>query len=184
MSTKSTKSAASSRKNIDLGYTRFYRSMWNNPVLMEKGKRYSRLEAWWYLVNFQARGIDGNGLNRGEFSASYRFLAGAWNWSIDSVYRFIKTLERDGMITRAERQPEREAERQPEHFIICNYETYNPPPNANPNGEPNANPNKVKESKNKEKEGEKESCPPKAADPRVLFEGANPGSSGEVPVKD
>ncbi len=139
---------------MDSGYTLLWRKTWKNKVLQEKNKRFSRLEAWLYLVNVKAQGVPRNGLQRGEFEASYRYLAGVWNWSVDAVYRFMKILERERMILRPERYPERKAEHQPEHFIICSYETYNSPPNTNPNAKPNATPNKVKEGERRKKEGE------------------------------
>jgi hypothetical protein len=145
---------------MDFGYTHLHRKIWKNPVLQEKNKRFSRLEAWLYLNNALAQGMDRNGLKRGEFKASYRYLAGIWNWSIDAVYRFMMILEREKMIAHPEREPERKAE----HFIICNYELYNPAPNA----KPNANPNNIKEREIKNKE--KDTRQPGPADMSVLFE--------------
>jgi hypothetical protein len=140
---------------MESGYTFLYRKIWKNSFLMEKKKRYSRLEAFLYLVNLRARGTDNGELKRGEFSDSYRYLAGAWNWSIDSVYRFLKGLEKENMIEKLPSTPEHKAERKPEHFTICNYETYNPPPNTYPN----TNPNKVKKDKRKTKERKIEDSP-------------------------
>ena len=42
---------------MDRGYTLLWRKVWDNPVLKNRGKRFSRLEAWLYLVNVAARGV-------------------------------------------------------------------------------------------------------------------------------
>jgi hypothetical protein len=117
-------------------------------VLKERGKRFSRLEAWLYLTNIAARGVASEGIGRGEFISSYRYLGKAWLWSVDSVWRFMKALEASKMIakwpkTSAEREAEHHPEHFAEHFIICNYEIYNPSPNGKPNAPPNTQPNKV-----------------------------------------
>lgn len=119
---------------MERGYIRTWRKIVDCEVLHERGKRYSKFEAWIYLC-LQARGTDDpvSGLKRGELRASYRYLAKAWLWSVDSAFRFIRNLEREKMITRAERLSEHFTE----HLIICNYELYNPGPNTNPNTLPN-----------------------------------------------
>ncbi len=118
-------------KAINRGYTFLWRKTWANPVFQEQGKRFSRLEAWLYLVNVLASGIDNQaaGLRRGEFCTSVRRLANLWNWSPSSVFRFLRQLEQNRMITRLKHQAEQEAE----HFIICNYSTYNPERNVERN---------------------------------------------------
>jgi hypothetical protein len=52
---------------MNRGYTFLWRKTWANPVLQEKGKRFSRLEAWLYLTNVLATGVDDPdaGLRRG-----------------------------------------------------------------------------------------------------------------------
>jgi hypothetical protein len=49
------------------GYTLLWRKIWVNPLLVEPGKKFSRLEAWLYIVNVLAAGMDNeeNGLSRG-----------------------------------------------------------------------------------------------------------------------
>jgi hypothetical protein len=139
---------------MDRGYTLVWRKVWDNPVLKERGKRFSRLEAWLYLVNVAARGSDdpGTGLRRGEFEASVRHLAKIWLGSISTVFAFLRDLEQNQMVKHSERS----AERCPERFIICNYETYNPTRNAGPNAKPNAQPNNIKERLKEGKKKEKE----------------------------
>ena len=142
---------------MNRGYTLLWRKTWDNPVFHERSKRYSKLEAWLYLVNVLARGIDESetGLKRGQFEASIRFLARAWNWAKTPVFRYLLELEQNQMITKVERSVERSVERYAERFNVCNYETYNPSGNAERNAERNAKWNKVKEGiKEGIKEGE------------------------------
>jgi hypothetical protein len=84
------------------GYTCFWRKIWSNAVLAEPGKRFSRLEAWLYIVNALASGIDDEktGLKRGEFCTSSRYLALKWNWPRTTVQRFFQDLEAAEMIVR------------------------------------------------------------------------------------
>ena len=65
------------------------------------GKKFSRFEAWLYIVNVLAAGMDNkeSGLRRGEFASSSRYLASKWNWPRTTVQRFFKELESAGMIT-------------------------------------------------------------------------------------
>lgn len=145
---------------MNRGYIKIWRKVVDCEVLHERGKRYSKFEAWVYLC-LEARGTDDpeSGLKRGELEASYRYLAKAWLWSVDSVFRFMRTLEDAGMLKRAERLPEHLAE----HFIICNYELYNQGPNAKPNALPN-------ETKEGFKEGIKEPPTPLQGEARELYE--------------
>jgi len=124
------------------GYTLLWRKIWSNPVLSEPGRKFSRFEAWLYIINVLASGKDdeSSGLKRGEFSVSSRYLVRAWNWPRANVQRFIKELEKEGMIARIEDGEEGEnasdaglghpagqsAGHNTGHFIVGNYETYNP----------------------------------------------------------
>jgi hypothetical protein len=58
------------------GYTLLWRKIWANPLLVEPGKKFSRLEAWLYIVNVLAAGMDSeeSGLSRGEFVSSSKYL--------------------------------------------------------------------------------------------------------------
>ena len=84
------------------GYTCLYRKIWNNAILAEPGKRFSRLEAWLYITNVLATGKDDEvaGLKRGEFVVSVRQLADCFNWSRGSMLRFIEILIQNSMIMR------------------------------------------------------------------------------------
>ena len=144
---------------MELGYTLLHRKFWRNEILQEKGKAFSRREAWLYLTNVLARGTDDpeTGLKRGEFEASYRFLAQTWNWETTRVFRFFKQLEAEGMLSRNPLSMQHPAQHHPQQeaqcFIICNYETYNPRSNTDRNTKCNTDRNKVKE---RIKEGKKE----------------------------
>ena len=102
--------------------------MWKHPLLVEKDQVFSRREAWWYLVNWCARGIAGDGLQRGEFVASTRELAREWRWSKSRVERFMLELQAgsDPMISRVRHSTGHRAGQVTGHFTICKYETYNP----------------------------------------------------------
>jgi hypothetical protein len=102
------------------GYTFLWRKIWSNEVFAESGKRFSGLEAWLYITNVLASGVDDQdaGLKHGEFVASVRQLADWFNWSRGSVLRFLETLLQYSMIMRVG------------HFTVCKYETCNPSWNA------------------------------------------------------
>ena len=89
---------------MNRGYTLLWRKIWSNPVLMEPGRKFSRLEAWLHIINILAagKGDEPSGMKRGEFSVSSRYLVRAWNWPRANVQRFLSELEKEGMITRIE----------------------------------------------------------------------------------
>jgi hypothetical protein len=162
---------------MNRGYTFLWRKTWTNPVLLEKGKKFSRLEAWIYMINVLASGIEDPdaGLARGEFRASVRCLARLWNWSPSATFRFMRLLEENRMILRVKHSAEHPAEQDPEHFIISNYSTYNPERNSKRNSERNAQRNTIKEGiKEGLKEVEKDTHVPAEAgvsvSPKTLLE--------------
>jgi DNA-binding transcriptional regulator YhcF (GntR family) len=120
------------RSQMRRGYTLLWRRIWANPLLVEPGKKFSRLEAWLYIINVLAAGIDDeeSGIKRGEFCTSSRYLASKWNWPRTTVQRFFRELESAGMITRINTElghlAGQSAGHQEGHFIVQNYETYNP----------------------------------------------------------
>jgi hypothetical protein len=132
---------------LNRGYTLIWRKLWANPLLCEPGKKFSRLEAWLYLTNVLAAGKDSeeSGLKRGEFIASIRFLARTFNWSHAMAQRFIDQLIENSMISRVIRESIRAAIQEAGHFIVCNYETYNPARYAERNGKRYADRYKIKE---------------------------------------
>ena len=129
------------------GYTCLHRKIWSNAVLAEPGKRFSRLEAWLYITNVLATGMDDQdaGLKRGEFVASIRFLAKAFNWSHPMAQRFVDQLLENSMIMRVIHQSIHPAIQEAGHFSVCNYETYNSPRYAERNTERYAERYKIKE---------------------------------------
>lgn len=150
---------------MDRGYTLQWRKMWDNPVLKEPGRAFSRREAWMHITNVLANGTERNGLKRGEFEASYRYLARAWNWERTKVFRFMKQLEAEKMLSRNPLSMQHLAQQEAQHFIVCNYELYNPTRNIERNT-----------SRNKSKEGFKEGIKeeikdrPAVPSPSLLFE--------------
>ena len=111
---------------MNRGYTLLWRKIWTNYLLLEPGKKFSRLEAWLYILNVLAAGMDDEktGLKRGEFVASIRFLAERFNWSHGTTQRFIDQLLDYSMISRVVREAVRQPVQEARHFIVCNYETY------------------------------------------------------------
>jgi hypothetical protein len=109
------------------GYTLLWRKVWANPLLCKPGKKFSRLEAWLYIINVLAAGVDDekSGLMRGEFIASIRFFAKTFNWSHAMAQRFIDQLLEHSMISRVIRASIHPAIQEAGHFIVDNYETYN-----------------------------------------------------------
>ena len=114
---------------MDRGHVHLFRKVWNNPVLHERGKRFSRLEAWLWIISILARGTDDSEmrLKRGEFQASIRYLGKSWKWSRGAVERFLSDLQQgsDPMITRLGHLAGHLAGQLEGHFKICKYETYN-----------------------------------------------------------
>jgi hypothetical protein len=96
-------------------------------VLCEPGRKFSRLEAWLYIINVLAAGVDDEktGLKRGEFIASIRFLAECFSWSHGTTQRFVDLLLAHTMISRVVREAVRQPVQDAGHFIVCEYETYN-----------------------------------------------------------
>lgn len=119
-------------------------------MLKEPGREFSRREAWLFLFSNLANGIEKNGLRRGEFEASIRYLAGRWSWHVSKVHRFLQNLEREGMI----RKIQQGSESTPDRFIVCKYDTYQDR-NANRNTQRNAKRN-TKPTENKELAGSTE----------------------------
>jgi len=88
---------------------------------------FSEREAWLYLFSNLANGIDRNGLGRGQFQVSIRYLAKTWCWSKTKVERFLSKLEQNAMINRLTVTDTKPCIPQMGHFTICNYETYQKP---------------------------------------------------------
>jgi hypothetical protein len=123
--------------NLPSGYVKLYRSVWNTTALKERDKKFSKLEAWLYIISLLASGVERNGLERGEFMASYRFMARIFNWTIPKTFRFIQSLISQEMLAR---KPFLKSNfnvtpnvTPSEILKVCNYETYNEDRNAERN---------------------------------------------------
>lgn len=91
--------------NKKLGWVPVYRGLQDHWVWSNE-KPFSDGQAWVDLmlsVNHEKRKIVVNGqvvvIMPGQMWTSYVKLGGAWNWSRARVYRYIKKLKSDGMIT-------------------------------------------------------------------------------------
>jgi hypothetical protein len=79
-------------------------------------------------------------------------LGKQWRWDTAKTYRFIEALIAENMLKKVKRFEQRFEQRQAQHFIICNYETYNPTRNSENNGSDNGSDNKYNKDKRKTKE--------------------------------
>jgi hypothetical protein len=65
-------------------------------------------------------------VKRGELVVSVRQLARSFNWSHGNAQRFLALLVENSMISRVVRESLHPAVHEAGHFIVCNYDTYNP----------------------------------------------------------
>jgi hypothetical protein len=114
----------------DRGYVLLWRKFWDNKTF-KSSHPFSEREAWLYLFSNLANGIDRNGLGRGQFQVSIRYLAKAWGWSKTKVERFVVKLEQNSMIARVGQSSGQQSGQQSGHFTICNYEAYQKPWDSN-----------------------------------------------------
>ena len=90
------------------------------------------------------------------------------------------------MISRVKHQAEHPAEQEAEHFIICNYGTYNPERNSKRNTERNAQRNTIKEGIKEginevEKDTHVSRCAGRAACPRKFFSKSTSNTTNRCP---
>ena len=90
--------------NKEKGWILVYRSIQDHWLWEEKP--FGKGQAWidlLLLANHEPHKVRiGDNFvtcGRGQVNRSYRWLANAWGWSIEKVRRFIKLLEKDGMVT-------------------------------------------------------------------------------------
>ena len=79
------------------GWFAVSRAMFEHPLVGIRGEIYPRYVAWQDLIamaNFKPP-------RRGQLTASLRFLARRWRWSVKAVRCFLKALENEGMIQRS-----------------------------------------------------------------------------------
>ena len=129
----------------DRGYVLLWRKFWDNETF-KSSKPFSEREAWLYLFSNLANGIERNGIPRGQFEASVRYLGRAWCWPTTKVHRFLAKLQRENMIEKVERGSERGSER----FSVCKYEVYQKVWNADRNADRNKSNERVNEREKKE----------------------------------
>ena len=108
---------------------------WLNHPTYARGP-YDERSAWAWLIEhaaFRQREAAANGntvlLERGQLAYSIRYLADRWQWSIGKVRRFLKRLERDGLITLETGTPSDSptgtpSGTPPNLISICNYDRY------------------------------------------------------------
>jgi hypothetical protein len=132
-------------KLMDLGYIKLHRKIHHCKALQEPGKVWSKFEAWIDIIMRLANGIDDGSVKRGEFVASYRYMAKAWRWDVHKTYRFINTLISEGMLEKVQHPAQHPAQQDAQHLKISNYEIYNPISNTHDNTNDNTKRNKIKE---------------------------------------
>jgi hypothetical protein len=112
------------------GYVLIARGILSHPRFKPLGP-YSRAEAWLWLIeaaSFRDRSVAAFAgrqrkmppIARGELSYSVRYLAEAWQWSLNRVVRFLGELRTDGSI-------ETRTDTGQTVISLCNYETYQAP---------------------------------------------------------
>jgi hypothetical protein len=141
------------------GYIKLYRKIRQCKALQERGKVFSKEEAWIYIMLDLAQGVDDGEVRRGEFVASYRFMAKAWRWDVHKTYRFIACLISESMLERVQHQAQHQAQQDAQHFKVTNYETYNPLRNTDDNTYDNTKRNKLNKEESKDKESKDNSQP-------------------------
>lgn len=106
------------------GWYRMYRGWQDHPVF--GNEPFSKREVWEWLIATAVFSHDGKLtvlagsqvlIMRGQLTYSYRFMAEAWGWDDSKVDRYLKKLQRSGMI-------EINTEMGQSIITICNYETY------------------------------------------------------------
>lgn len=85
------------------GYVRIYRDIMKHHMLQPA--KFSKLEVWLWMLfeaSWKTRRLDVMGktviIERGQFCASYRFMASRWGWSVGSVQRIISRFSKEKMI--------------------------------------------------------------------------------------
>ena len=99
------------------------RALFDHPRFRPKCS-FSKLEAWLWIIaeaSWRERRIEVSGdlvtLKRGQLTASYRFMAKKFGWSVKAVRTFVHQLSRDGSIVT-------ETGTGQLLITVCNYESY------------------------------------------------------------
>ncbi|MCM1216559.1 MAG: hypothetical protein NC209_04130 [Alistipes sp.] len=114
---------------MDIGYIPLSRKFFEHELWQEP-RVFSRAEAFADLLRrtrFEANtstilvGVQSVEIRRGEVAISLRFLSQQWQWSKNKVDKFLKYLEKQGMIEK------RTAKGTAQTVIkLCNFDKYNP----------------------------------------------------------
>lgn len=99
------------------------RDLWDHEAFQKEP--FTEAQAWAWLIGEASwkdglcRGNTGQPveLKRAEFSIAVRYLADRWQWTKDRAHRFLKKLERLGMIRDASRDTF-------QVYFICNYNRF------------------------------------------------------------
>lgn len=85
-------------------YIAIARGIAEHPLFRHGGLRFTRREAWEWLLEQAAWKPKGHrhlfgvvDLGRGQLSLTVREMAQAWGWPATNVYRYMRRLQRDGM---------------------------------------------------------------------------------------
>lgn len=121
------------------GWYKMHRGWMNSSIF--DGEPFCKRAAWEYLIHeaaFDDHGQWFNGkliqIKRGQFVVSERRLAEVWKWDRQRVRTFLKQLERDQKLTRAQTHGLTQ-------ITICNYCKFqSSEPTAKPSGKPTSNP--------------------------------------------
>lgn len=145
------------------GFYRMQRGWVDHPVFgSPKREPFDKRSAWAWLIDraaWQSTRASINGriveLQRGQLTASVRFLAETWGWSKSKVSDFCPALVRNNMITYTTRTGQMV-------ITICNYDKYQAQQPSDPDEERTGAgqaPDTGRTNKKEVKEGKKESPP-------------------------
>lgn len=115
------------------GYFAVARTIFDHPLFNYGQHRYSRREAWEYLIAEAAyqpaahRHVLGiTPLQRGQLTLTMRELAAKWRWPATNVHRFLHRLEREEMVVLERSGTNTGTKVSPYRQIItiCNYDKF------------------------------------------------------------
>ena len=117
-------------QNRQHGWFAIKRGALNHELLRPKGK-FSKFEAWVWMIEaakISEKVIDIGGapvtVPRGSFVHSFRFMAGAWRWSLKAVQNFVRDLEAHETIRKDVIRVGHKKDTQRIRITICNYDKY------------------------------------------------------------
>ena len=94
-------------ENDSRGWILLYRDIWDNPLWQSKSEAFDIRSAWIDLLlmaNYEDKEVvyrkQVMKIRRGQTLTSYRHLAERWNWSRNTVVRYISLLCDMGQVTK------------------------------------------------------------------------------------